>query len=189
MGQTGCENMMSPGTYDIQWAHGPESNWDWQYWNQLDMKANTKYVLTYDSSGELSIDESEDSSLTGYTVICGKNNGPDELVFCLKPASQKPGTTMTELFLGYGKSGYKVYLDGNYVGADGEDGDALDGTFLIHNLPCLGNHVIVVDDGAQTHTLDYYFGCEVGYSINVEDFESLTEESKNPDLPGFLRGE
>jgi hypothetical protein len=29
----------------------------------------------------------------------------------------------------------------------------------------------------------------VGYSINVEDFESLTEESKNPDLPGFLRGE
>ena len=49
------------------------------------MKANTKYVLTYDSSGELSIDESEDSSLTGFTVICGKNNGPDELVFCLQP--------------------------------------------------------------------------------------------------------
>jgi hypothetical protein len=42
-------------------------------------------VLTYDSSGELSIDESEDSSLTGYTVICGKNNGPEELVFCLEP--------------------------------------------------------------------------------------------------------
>jgi hypothetical protein len=84
MGQPGCENMMPPGTYNINWAHGPESNWDWQYWDQLDMKANTKYVLTYDSSGELSIDESEDSSLTGYTVICGKNNGPDELVFCLE---------------------------------------------------------------------------------------------------------
>jgi len=49
------------------------------------MKANTRYVLTYDSSGELSIDESEDSSLTGFTVICGRNNGPDELVFCLEP--------------------------------------------------------------------------------------------------------
>ena len=48
------------------------------------MKANTRYVLTYDSSGELSIDESEDSSLTGFTVICGRNNGPDELVFCLQ---------------------------------------------------------------------------------------------------------
>ena len=85
MGQPGCENMIQPGTYNIQWAHGPESGWDWQYWNQLDMKANTKYVLTYDSSGELSIDESEDSSLTGFTMICGKNNGPDELVFCLQP--------------------------------------------------------------------------------------------------------
>jgi hypothetical protein len=80
-----CENMMHPGIYNINWAHGPESNWDWQYWNQLDMKANTRYVLIYDSMGGLSIDESEDSSLTGYTVICGRNNGPDELVFCLEP--------------------------------------------------------------------------------------------------------
>lgn len=80
-----CENMMSPGTYNINWAHGPESSWNWQYWSQLEMKANMKYVLTYDSQGQLSIDESEDSSLTGYTVICGKNNGPDELVFCLEP--------------------------------------------------------------------------------------------------------
>jgi len=86
IGQPGCENMIQPGTYNIQWAHGPESGWDWQYWDQLDMKANTKYVLTYDSRGELSIDKSEDSSLTGYTVICGRNNGPDELVFCLEKA-------------------------------------------------------------------------------------------------------
>ena len=77
--------MMQPGTYNIQWAHGPQSNWDWQYWDQLDMKANMKYVLTYDSSGELSIDESEDSGLTGYTVICGRNNGIDEFGFCLEP--------------------------------------------------------------------------------------------------------
>lgn len=48
------------------------------------MKANTKYVLIYDSMGQLSIEESEDSSLTGYTVICGRNEGPDELVFCLE---------------------------------------------------------------------------------------------------------
>jgi len=80
-----CENMMQPGTYKINWAHGPESSWDWQYWSQLDMKENTRYVLTYDSWGELSIEESVDSSLTGFTVICGRNNGPDELVFCLEP--------------------------------------------------------------------------------------------------------
>jgi hypothetical protein len=80
-----CENMMTPGAYNLRFAHGPESNWDWQYWNQLDMKPNTRYVLTYDSSGDISIDESEDSSLTGFTVICGRNNGPDELVFCLEP--------------------------------------------------------------------------------------------------------
>jgi hypothetical protein len=79
-----CENMMPPGAYNIRWAHGPESNWDWQYWNQLDMKANTRYVLRY-FMGELSIDESEDSSLTGYTVICGRNDGQDQLVFCLEP--------------------------------------------------------------------------------------------------------
>jgi hypothetical protein len=34
---------------------------------------------------QIYLHESEDSSLTGYTVICGKNNGPDELVFCLEP--------------------------------------------------------------------------------------------------------
>ena len=79
-----CQNMMSPGTYNIQWAHGPESNWDWQYFDTLDMQANTRYVLTY-SMGRLSIDESEDSRLTGYTVICGRNKELDALVFCLEP--------------------------------------------------------------------------------------------------------
>ncbi|RQW80810.1 MAG: hypothetical protein EHM14_03350 [Methanothrix sp.] len=81
-----CENMMAPGVYNIRWAHGAENDRNWQYWDQLDMKANMRYVLVYDSQGELSIDESDDSGLTGYTVICGRNNGPDALVFCLEPA-------------------------------------------------------------------------------------------------------
>jgi hypothetical protein len=79
-----CENMMHPGTYGIQWAHGPEIDWDWQYLGKLDMMADTRYVLTYDSRGELSIDEYQDSSLNGDTLICCSNNGPDELVFCLE---------------------------------------------------------------------------------------------------------
>jgi hypothetical protein len=33
---------------------------------------NTRYVLAYDSRRELSIDESEDSRLTGYTVIAAE---------------------------------------------------------------------------------------------------------------------
>lgn len=81
-----CENMMSPGIYNIRWAHGAESEWDWQYWGQLDMKQDTRYVLVYNSRGELSIEESDDPSLTGYTVICGRNNGPDAIVFCLESA-------------------------------------------------------------------------------------------------------
>jgi hypothetical protein len=90
-----CENMMQPGTYNINWAHGPESNWNWQYWGQLNMLENTRYVLVYNSGGQLSIDESEDIGLTGFTVICGRNNGPDELVFCLEPignTNQAEGT-------------------------------------------------------------------------------------------------
>ena len=85
-GEPSCQNMMKSGSYNIQWAHGPQSEWDWQNWGQLDMQENMRYLLTYDSMGKVSIDESEDSSLTGYTVICGKNNGPDELVFCLEKA-------------------------------------------------------------------------------------------------------
>jgi hypothetical protein len=82
-----CQNMMNPGSYNIQWAHGPQSEWDWQNWGQLEMQANMQYLLTYDSMGEVSIDESEDTSLTGSTVICCSNKGPDEIVFCLEPAS------------------------------------------------------------------------------------------------------
>ena len=49
------------------------------------MKANTRYVLIYDENVGLSIEESSDPDLTGYTVICGRNNGPDPFVFCLEP--------------------------------------------------------------------------------------------------------
>ncbi|MDD4650655.1 MAG: hypothetical protein PHQ34_00340 [Methanothrix sp.] len=50
------------------------------------MKENIRYVLIYDSMGRISVEESADPGLTGYTVICGRNNGPDELVICLEPA-------------------------------------------------------------------------------------------------------
>jgi hypothetical protein len=78
-----CENMMEPGSYIVKWQHGV-GGW-WNEWGQLDMQANMKYLVTYDSMGQVSIDESEDSSLTGYTVICCSNQGPDEFFFCLEP--------------------------------------------------------------------------------------------------------
>lgn len=164
-----CQNMMKPGSYNVQWAHGPQSEWSWQNGGQLDMQANMRYLLTYSSMGEVSIEESEDSSLTGYTVICCSNKGPDEIVLCLEPASQEPRATMNEMLMGYEITGYKVYLDGNYVGTDGKNGDALDGNFEVHDIPCWGNHWIVVDDGEHTHTLDYLFGCGETYSIYVGD--------------------
>jgi hypothetical protein len=100
-----CQNMMPPGTYTIDWAHGEESNWDWQYFDTLDMQPNTKYVLIYSVNG-LSIDESEDSSLLGYTVICGRNEGSDALVFCLEPVQinalrTKSGSIKNEATLTY----------------------------------------------------------------------------------------
>jgi hypothetical protein len=191
-GEPSCQNMMEPGSYIVKWQHGA-GGW-WNEWGQLDMQANMKYLVTYDSMGQVSIEESEDSSLTGYTVICCSNQGPDAFVFCLEPvsqgsSSQESGTRMTEMIMGYQKSGYKVYLDGNYVGADGENGDPLDGVFTVYNIPCWGNHVIVVDDGVQSHTLDYYFGCEEGYSITVEDFEYVTEESRREHTPGTISGQ
>ena len=74
-----------------------------------------------------------------------------------------------EMYLGYEITGYSVYLDGNYVGTDGENGDALDGNFIIHDISCWGTHTIVVDDGEFTHTLEYPFDCGIPYSINVGD--------------------
>ena len=82
------------------------------------------------------------------------------------PGGQQQGN---EMFLGYEKTGYNVYLDGNYVGTDGENGDALDGNFIVYDIPCWGNHIIVVDDGEFTHTLEYPFDCGTPYSINVGD--------------------
>jgi hypothetical protein len=50
------------------------------------MEADIKYVVTYDSFGDISIDEVEDSSLTGFTVLCCRNQGPDELALSLEPS-------------------------------------------------------------------------------------------------------
>jgi hypothetical protein len=81
-----CENMMEPGAYNVLWAHGPQESWDWQYLDYpLEMEPDIRYVLTYDSFSEISIEELEDSSLTGYTVLCCRNQGPDELVLSLEP--------------------------------------------------------------------------------------------------------
>ena len=82
------------------------------------------------------------------------------------PDGQEQGN---EMFMGYEKTGYKVYLDGNYVGTEGENGDALDGNFIIHDISCWATHTIVVDDGEFTHTLEYPFDCGTPYSINVGD--------------------
>jgi hypothetical protein len=82
------------------------------------------------------------------------------------PGGQQKGN---EMLLSYEKTGYNVYLDGNYVGTDGTNGDALDGNFIIHDIPCWGTHTIVVDDGEFTHTLDYPFDCGTPYSIYVGD--------------------
>ena len=82
-----CENMMDPGTYNLLWAHGPQQNWDWQYLDEpLEMEANLKYIVTYDSFGDISIDDIEDSSLAGFTVLCCRNQGPDELALSLEPS-------------------------------------------------------------------------------------------------------
>jgi len=71
----------------VLWAHGPQENWDWQYLDfELEMEPNMRYILTYDSFGEISIEEREDSSLTGSTVICCRNQGADELVLSLEPS-------------------------------------------------------------------------------------------------------
>ncbi len=79
--------MMDPGTYNVLWAHGTQDSWDWQYLDEpLEMEADIKYVVTYDSFGDISIDEVEDSSLTGFTVLCCRNQGPDELALSLEPS-------------------------------------------------------------------------------------------------------
>lgn len=79
--------MMDPGTYNVLWAHGPQEGWDWQYLDEpLEMEADIKYVVTYDSFGDISIDEIEDSSLTGFTKLCCRNQGADELALSLEPS-------------------------------------------------------------------------------------------------------
>ena len=90
MGNESCQNMMPAGPFNIQWAHGLESDWNWQDWDQVEMKANMRYVLTYNATSDLSIDEHVDSSLNGNTKICCRNEGPDAIVFCLEPIRTGP---------------------------------------------------------------------------------------------------
>jgi hypothetical protein len=90
MGNESCQNMMPAGAFNILWAHGLENDRDWQDWNQVEMKPNMRYVLTYNATRDLSIDEYADSSLNGNTKICCKNEGPDAIVFCLRPSQEGP---------------------------------------------------------------------------------------------------
>lgn len=89
--------MMDPGTYNVLWAHGPQQNWDWQYLDEpLEMEANLKYIVTYDSFGDISIDDIEDSILAGFTVLCCRNQGPDELALSLEPSDMSGEASGTD---------------------------------------------------------------------------------------------
>lgn len=65
--------------------------------------------------------------------------------------------------------GYNVYLDGNYIGTEGKNGDALDGVFTVYNIPCWSNHSVFVDDGEITYTRDFFFGGGMPYLSILED--------------------
>lgn len=85
-------------------------------------------------------------------------------------SGQEPCTTMNEMQIISEKvSGYDVYLDELYVGTEGKNDDALDGTFTVYDIPCWSNHTIVVDDGIVTYTLDSFFGGGMPYLIILED--------------------
>jgi hypothetical protein len=60
------------------------------------MEADIKYVVTYDSFGEISIEEIEDSSLTGFTLLCCRNQGPDELALSLESSDTAGDGTGTD---------------------------------------------------------------------------------------------
>jgi len=84
---------------------------------------------------------------------------------------------------------YKVYLDGNYIGTEGKNGDPLDGVFTIHNIPCWSNHSIFVDDGKVTYTLDNYFGGGIPYAIILEDPLFVIGKSENADTSKSVSGQ
>jgi len=84
-GNESCQNAMPAGNFTIQWAHGNESNWTWEDWSQVELKANVKYLLTYNATAQLSAEEFIDATLNGSTMICCKNLGPDAFAICLNP--------------------------------------------------------------------------------------------------------
>ena len=66
-----------------------------------------------------------------------------------------------------GMRGYQVFLDENYIGTEGSNGDALDGVF---NFKVTGgqNHNIRVYDGQFNYPKSMYFERGVLKIINVE---------------------
>lgn len=91
---------------------------------------------------------------------------------------QESCTNLNELqIMSETAKGYKLYLDGNFIGSDGMNNDLLDGSFTIYNIPCWNNHTILVDDGAFTHTLDFKFGGGMPYAIALEDPLFITGHS------------
>jgi len=63
--------------------------------------------------------------------------------------------------------GYQVFLDENYIGTEGSNGDSLDGVF---NFKVTGgqNHNIRVYDGQLNYPKSMYFERGVLKIINVE---------------------
>lgn len=103
-------------------------------------------------------------------------------ILCTVALSQEPCTTMNEMQITSSKiDSYKVYLDGNYIGTEGKNGDTLDGVFTIHNIPCWSNHTIFIDDGKVTYTLDNFFGGGIPYVIILEDPLFILGKSENAD--------
>jgi len=94
-GNSSCESAIPAGTFTLRWAHGNESNWSWEDLAQVEMKANVRYILTYNQTAQFELAEYDDSALNGMTGLCFANLGPDALAVCLNPQmganAQGPG--------------------------------------------------------------------------------------------------
>ncbi len=83
------------------------------------------------------------------------------------PMGDTPVTIISQ-----GMRGYQVFLDENYIGTEGSNGDALDGVF---NFKVTGgqNHNIRVYDGQFNYPKSMYFERGVHKIINVEPGTAL----------------
>ena len=67
------------------------------------------------------------------------------------------------------RGGYDVYVDGEYVGTEGTNGDAPDGNFTVY-VPGNSRHSVIADDGKSIYGLrDFSFGDGIPYSFSVND--------------------